>query len=110
MFSVLYFATFVASLILVLRDKDFEIVKEPCIVCMPSNLIVLSLSFLFIGAEVFTLFKTRAVWVISGVMALSISGFMLGIFFAWERHKRELALHQMVYVMAVTMDFYIWWY
>jgi len=110
MFFVLYIATFVASLILVLEDKDFEVVREPCIVCMPRNLIVLSLGCLFFGAEIFTLFASRTVWVISGIMALSISGFMLGIFFAWEHNKRELALHQMVYVLGVTLDFYTWWY
>jgi hypothetical protein len=110
MFSILYLANFVASLQLLLPDKDFEIIKEPCIVCMPKLLIVLTLVFLFLGAEAFTFLAPRNVWVISGVMTLSISGTMLAAFFAWECNKRLLALHQMVYVLGITVHFYTWWY
>lgn len=110
MFSILYLAIFVSSLVLVLGDKDFEIIKEPCIVCMPKILIILSLVFLFLGAQAFALFASRNVWVISGVMVLSISGFMLGSFFAWECKKPLLAFHQTVYVLAITVHFYTWWY
>lgn len=110
MFSVLYLATFAISLILVLGDKDFEIIKKPCIVCMPKVLIILSLVFLFLGAQAFALFASHNVWVISGVMTLSISGCMLGSFFAWECKKSVLAFHQTVYVIAITVHFYTWWY
>ena len=74
MISVVYLAIFVASLAVVLRDKDFDTVKKPCVICMPRYLIILSLSCLFVGAEAFTFFLTHKVWVISGVMTLSISG------------------------------------
>lgn len=110
MISLLYLAVFAASLNGVLRDKDFETIKQPCIVCMPKILIILTLVYLFLGAEVFTLFATHNVWVISGVMVLSISAFMLAMFFTWECKKRILALLQIVYVIAITVHFYSWWY
>jgi len=110
MFTILYLATLVASLALVLRDNYFETIKEPCIVCMPKVLIILTLIFLFLGAEAFTFLAPRNVWVISGVMVLSISGFMLGNYFFWECKKRILAFHQLVYVLAITVHFYTWWY
>lgn len=110
MVSILYLAIFAASLHLLMRDEDFATVKKPCIVCMPKILIMLTLVFLFLGAEAFTLFATRSAWVISGVMTLSISAFMLGIFFSWERKKWLLAVHQLVYVVAITVHFYTWWY
>lgn len=110
MISIIYLVVFAVSLHLVIHDKDFEIIQQPCLVCMPKILIILSLACLFLGAEVFTLFAPRNVWVISGVMTLSISGFMLGVFFVWERNKQILSLLQMIYVLVITVDFYSWWY
>ncbi len=110
MVFILYLLTFVASLALVIRDKDFETMIQPCIVCMPKYLILLTLGYLFVGAVAFTFFATHNVWVISGVMTLSISGFMLGVFFAWERNKRILAALQIAYVIVITTHFYSWWY
>lgn len=109
MVSALYLAIFVGSLILVFRDKDFEKVKKPCVICMPRYLIIISLVCLFAGAEAFTFFASHRVWVISGVMTLSISGFMFGNFCAWELKKPILALLQMVYVVVITVHFYSWW-
>ncbi len=109
MVSVVYLAIFVASVILVLRDKDFETIQEPCAVCMPRYLIILSLGCLFVGAEAFTFFAPHQVWTISGVMTLSISGFLFGIFCAWERRKSILALLQLAYVLVITVHFYSWW-
>lgn len=110
MMSIVYLAIFVVSLNLVKDDKDFDTIKEPCIVCMPKVLIIASLVCLMLGAVAFALLATRNVWVISGAMALSISGFMMANFFAWERNKRMLALLQMAYVLAITVHFYSWWY
>ncbi len=110
MISIIYLVIFLASMILVLRDKDFETVQQPCAVCMPRYLILLSLGCLFVSAEIFTFFASRQVWVISGVMTLSISGFLFGIYCVLERKKRILALLQMVYVTVITVHFYSWWY
>lgn len=110
MFSILYIAIFAASLSLVLRDKDFETVQQPCIVCMPRHLILISIGCLFVGAEAFALFAPRLVWVISGVMTLSISGFLFSVFCVFERKKMILGLLQMVYVIVITVHFYSWWW
>lgn len=109
MISVVYLAIFVASLTVVFRDKDFETVRKPCIICMPRYLIILSLVGLFVGAELFALFASHKVWVTSGVMTLSISGFMFGNFCAWELKKWNLALLQILYVVVITVHFYSWW-
>lgn len=109
MISVVYLAIFVASLALIFRDKDFETVKKPCVICMPRHLIIFSIACLFIGAEAFAFFGAHKVWVISAVMALSISGFIFGIFCGWELRKWMLALLQMVYVVVITVHFYSWW-
>ncbi len=110
MFAILYLTIFVTSLMLVIRDKDFETVQQPCLVCMPRHFILLSLGCLFVGAEAFALFAPRLVWVISGVMTLSISGFLFGIFCMYERNKRILAGLQIVYVILITVHFYTWWW
>lgn len=110
MISVIYLATFVASLTLIFRDMDFETVKEPCMVCMSRLQIVLSLGVLFVGAVVFTFFAEHHAWVISGVMMLSICGFLFGLYFAWEYRKRNLAYLQFFYVVVITVHFYSWWY
>ena len=109
MVSVLYLAIFAACLTLILRDKDFETVQKPCVICMQRYLIILSLGCLLVGAVAFALFAQHKVWVISGVMALSISGFLFGIFFASERKKWMLAVLQMAYVVVITVHFYWWW-
>ena len=110
MISILYLAIFAASLALIFRDKDFETVKEPCIVCMSRLLIILALAFLLAGAGLFTFLAERHAWIISGVMTLSICGFLFGVFFAWECKKWKLAILQMIYVVAITTHFYTWWY
>ncbi len=109
MVSVLYLAIFLASAVLILRDKDFETIQQPCYVCMPRYLILLTIGFLFVGAEYFTFFGTHRAWVISGVMALSMSGFMFGIYCSYERKKSVLALLQMAYTVIITIHFYVWW-
>jgi len=98
-----------ASLTLVFFDRDFEKVETPCIICMPRSLVMVSLGCLFLGAELFSLFATHRVWVISGVMTLAMSGFLFAIFCAWERKKTILAALQMVYVAVITVHFYSWW-
>jgi hypothetical protein len=109
MISIVYLAIFVASLALVLRDKDFETIQKPCIVCMPRYLIILSLVCLFVGAEAFSFLATHRAWVISGVMSLSMSAFIFGIFCAWERKKSVLAFLQMIYAAVISIHFYSWW-
>ena len=109
MLPILYLVLFIAAALLVLKDKDLAIAKKPCEICLPRYLILLFLGFLFLGAEAFSLIATHKVWVISGVMALSISGFLFGVFFIWERHKWTLALLQMCYVFVITVHFYSWW-
>ncbi len=109
MISIVYLAIFVASMALVLRDKDFETVQKPCIICMPRYLIVLSLLSLFVGAEVFSFLATHRAWVISGVMSLSMSGFMFGVYCLWERKKSMLASLQMIYAAVIAIHFYSWW-
>ncbi len=109
MISIVYLAIFVASVYLVVKDKDFETVQQPCAVCMQRSLVILSLGCLFTGAVAFTFFAPHKVWVISGVMTLSISGFLFGIFCALERKKSTLALLQMAYVVVITKHFYSWW-
>ncbi|MGH8034700.1 MAG: hypothetical protein ACREO9_05695, partial [Lysobacterales bacterium] len=83
--------------------------KKPCAICLPRYLMLLVLGILFLGAEAFALVATHKVWVISGVMALSISGFLFGVFFFWELKKWTLALLQMCYVLVITVHFYSWW-
>ena len=109
MITIVYLAIFVASVILVIRDKDLETVQKPCVICMPRNLILASLASLFLGAAVFALFATHRVWVISGVMTLSMSGFLFGVFCAFELKKKLLASLQMAYVFVITVHFYSWW-
>lgn len=109
MISILYLVLFIAAVLLVLNDKDLSVTKKPCAICLPRHLILAFLVFLFLGAEAFALIATHKVWVISGVMALSISGFLFGVFFIWERHKWPLALLQMCYVFVITVHFYSWW-
>lgn len=109
MISILYLFIFLASSAVILHDKDFETIQQPCIICIPRYLIILSLSALFAGAAYFTLFADHRAWVISGVMALSMSGFMLGTFFIFERKKPSLALLQMIYAAAIAIHFYMWW-
>ena len=109
MISLFYLAVFVLAVMLVLHDKDLAIVKKPCEICLPRYLILAVLALLFLGAEAFSLIATHRVWVISGVMALSISAFLFGIFFIWERKKWTLALLQMCYVFVITAQFYSWW-
>ena len=110
MFATIYLATFVASLTLLFRDQDFATIKQPCTVCMSRLLIALALLFLFAGAEIFTFFTVHSAWVISGVMTLSICGFLFGIYFIQECKKWNLALLQMLYVVVITTHFYSWWY
>jgi hypothetical protein len=109
MISIVYLAIFVASLALVLSDKDFETVQKPCTICMPRYLIILSLVSLFVGAEAFSLLATHRAWVISGVMSLSMSGFIFGVFCAWERKKSVLASLQIIYAAVIAIHFYAWW-
>jgi hypothetical protein len=109
MIPVLYLVIFVAAVLLVLYDRDLAIVKKPCEICLPRYLILLVLGLLFVGAEAFALTAPHKVWVISAVMALSISGFLFGVFFIWERKKWALALLQMSYVLLITVHFYSWW-
>ena len=109
MVSVFYLAIFVAATLLVFYDNDLAIAKRPCAICLPRYLILLVLVVLFLGAESFALVASHKVWVISGVMALSISGFLFGVFFLWERKKWALALLQMCYVFVITVHFYSWW-
>ncbi|HFD13505.1 MAG TPA: hypothetical protein ENJ32_13710 [Crenotrichaceae bacterium] len=109
MISIVYLVLFLASIILVLRDKDFESIQQPCTVCMPRYLILLTFIFLFSGAEYFSFFASHRAWIISGVMALSMSGFLLGSFFVWERKKPYLALMQFVFAAIITIHFYAWW-
>ncbi|MGH8550775.1 MAG: hypothetical protein ACRERU_19685 [Methylococcales bacterium] len=107
--SVVYLFIFLVATVLVLYDKDLAIAKKPCEICMPRYLILLVLGLLFLGAEAFALVATHKVWVISGVMALSISAFLFGVFFIWERKKWALAVLQMCYVLMITVHFYSWW-
>lgn len=109
MVSVLYLAIFVAAAWLVFYDKDMAVTKKPCEICLPRYWILAVLALLFLGAEVFSLLGTHRVWVISGVMVLSISAFLFGIFFIVERKKWGLALLQMCYVFLITVQFYAWW-
>jgi len=109
MTSVLYLVLFLVATLLVLKDKEFAVVKKPCAVCLPRSLILVFLGILFLGAEAFSLIATHKVWVISGVMALSISGFLFGVFFIWERKRWALALLQMCYAFVITEHFYSWW-
>lgn len=106
---VVYLALFLAAAVLVVFDKDLAVVRKPCGICMPRYLILSVLALLFLGAEAFALIATHKVWVISGVMALSISAFLFGVFFIWERKKWALALLQMCYVLVITVHFYSWW-
>ncbi|MCI0653427.1 MAG: hypothetical protein L0Y38_05400 [Methylococcaceae bacterium] len=107
--SVVYLFLFLAAILLVIYDKDLAVVTKPCAICMPRYLILLVLGLLFLGAEAFALVATHKVWVISGVMALSISAFLFAVFFMWERKKWALALLQLCYVFMITVHFYSWW-
>lgn len=109
MISLFYLAVFAVAVMLVLNDRDLAIAKKPCEICLPRYLILAVLALLFLGAEAFSLLGTHRVWVISGVMALSIIAFLFGVFFIWERKKWTLALLQMSYVFAITAQFYSWW-
>ena len=109
MVSLLYLALFVLAVFLVLRDKELLVPLRSCNVCLPRYWILAVLGILFLGAETFALAGAHNVWVISGVMALSISAFMFALFFVWERHKWILALTQICYVCVITVHFYSWW-
>ncbi|MGR9105775.1 MAG: hypothetical protein ACU843_02490 [Gammaproteobacteria bacterium] len=109
MVSVFYLAIFILATLLVLYDKDLATVKKPCEICLPRYLILFVLAVLFAGAEAFALVASHKVWVISGVMALSISAFLFAVFFVWERKKWALALLQIGYVFVITVHFYTWW-
>ncbi|MGH8477521.1 MAG: hypothetical protein ACRER2_17445 [Methylococcales bacterium] len=109
MIALFYLAIFMAATLLVYYDKDLAIIQKPCAICMPRHVILLVLGFLFLGAEAFALVATHKVWVISGVMALSISAFLFGAYFFWERKKWMLAVLQMCYVVGITVHFYSWW-
>ena len=109
MVSLLYLALFLLASFLVLRDKELLVPIRSCNVCLPRYWILAVLGVLFLGAEAFALAGAHNVWVISGVMALSISAFMFALFFVWERHKWILALTQICYVCVITVHFYSWW-
>lgn len=109
MMPILYLAIFVTATLLVCYDREFAVVQKPCAICMPRHMMLLLLGLLFLGAEAFALIATHKVWVISGVMALSISAFLFAAFFVWERKKWLLAVLQMGYVVLITVHFYSWW-
>jgi hypothetical protein len=109
MMPLFYLVIYLAAAALVLYDKDLATANKPCEICLPRYLMLAVLTLLFLGAEAFALVATHKVWVISGVMALSISAFLFGVFFIWERKKWLLALLQMGYVFLITVHFYSWW-
>ena len=109
MIALLYLALFIAAVILVMRDKTLDIAKTPCAICLSRYLVLAGLALLFVGAESFSLLATHRVWVISGVMALSITGFLFAAYFIWERKNLALAALQMCYVLVITVHFYSWW-